>query len=182
MGSLLLNPGGPGFSGMSYAVTVAKNLADSPVTKQFDLIGFDPRGVAASTPALDCFTDAEREADKLVNSINSGGKDYTDHQTRQLYQKCAERSGGEDVLAHVGTRDVARDMDLLRAVFGGQALLFRRQLRYPARRDLRRNLPAERAGHGARWRGRPYHRHHRASPRPVRGFPACLRQHGGLLR
>ncbi|WP_242056377.1 alpha/beta hydrolase [Nostoc sp. FACHB-152] len=124
IGSLLLNPGGPGYSGMSYAVMVAKDLDDSPIAKQFDLIGFDPRGVAASTPALDCFTDAEREADKLVNSINSGGKDYTDHETRQLYQKCAERSGGEDVLAHVGTRDVARDMDVLRAVLGDDKLSF----------------------------------------------------------
>ncbi|MEH2364727.1 alpha/beta hydrolase [Nostoc sp.] len=124
IGSLLLNPGGPGFSGMSYAATVAKDSADSPITKQFDLIGFDPRGVGASTPALDCFTNAEREADKLVNSINSGGKDYTDDQTRQFYQKCAERSGGEDVLAHVGTRDVVRDMDVLRAVLGDDKLNF----------------------------------------------------------
>ncbi len=124
IGSLLLNPGGPGFSGMSYAATVAKDSADSPITKQFDLIGFDPRGVGASTPALDCFTNAEREADKLVNSINSGGKDYTDDQTRQFYQKCAERSGGEDVLAHVGTRDVVRDMDVLRAVLGDNKLNF----------------------------------------------------------
>lgn len=124
IGSLLLNPGGPGFSGMSHAVTVANESADSPITKQFDLIGFDPRGVAASTPALDCFTDAEREDDKLVNSLNSGGKDYTDHETRQFYQKCAERSGGEDVLAHVGTRDVARDMDVLRAALGDDKLNF----------------------------------------------------------
>lgn len=124
IGSLLLNPGGPGASGMSYAPLVATTLGEHPITERFDLIGFDPRGVAASTPALDCFTDAEREANLLVNSINSGGKDYTDHQTRQLYQKCAERSGGEDVLAHVGTRDVARDMDVLRAVLGDDKLSF----------------------------------------------------------
>jgi alpha/beta hydrolase fold len=62
IGSLLVNPGGPGFTGMSHAVTVAKASAGSPVIEKFDLIGFDPRGVGASTPALDCFTDAEREA------------------------------------------------------------------------------------------------------------------------
>jgi pimeloyl-ACP methyl ester carboxylesterase len=123
-GSLLLNPGGPGFSGMSHAPVVAKALGEHPVTRQFDLIGFDPRGVAASTPALDCFTDAEREADKLVNSINSGGKDYTDDETRQLVQNCAALSGGEDVLAHVGTRDAVRDMDVLRAVLGDDKLSF----------------------------------------------------------
>lgn len=124
IGSMLLNPGGPGFSGMSYAVTVAKASADSPIAQQFDLIGFDPRGVGASTPALDCFTDAEREADVTLSTLNSGVEDYTEDETRQLYRKCAERSGGEDVLAHVGTRDVARDMDVLRAVLGDDKLTF----------------------------------------------------------
>lgn len=124
LGSLLLNPGGPGFSGMSYAATVANASADSPITKQFDLIGFDPRGVGASTPALDCFTDAEREADATLSTLNSGVEDYTEDETRRLYKKCAERSGGEDVLAHVGTRDVVRDMDVLRAVLGDKKLTF----------------------------------------------------------
>lgn len=124
IGSVLLNPGGPGFSGMSHAPQVATALGEHQVTRQFDLIGFDPRGVGASTPALDCFSNAEREADKLVNSINSGGKDYTDDETRQLAQQCAERSGGEDVLAHAGTRDAARDMDVLRAVLGDDKLSF----------------------------------------------------------
>ena len=124
IGSLILNPGGPGFSGMSQALLVATALGEHPIAQQFDLVGFDPRGVGASTPALDCFTNAEREADRLVNSINSGGKDYTEDETRQFHQKCAERSGGEDVLAHVGTRDVVRDMDVLRAALGDDKLNF----------------------------------------------------------
>ena len=124
IGSLLVNPGGPGFAGMGHAVFVADELGDHPITRQFDLIGFDPRGVGASTPALDCFTDAEREADRLVNSLNSGGKDNTEDDNRQLQQTCAERSGGDDVLAHVGTRDVVRDVDVLRAVLGDRKLSF----------------------------------------------------------
>lgn len=124
IGSLLLNPGGPGFSGMGHAVTVAKASADSRVTEKFDLIGFDPRGVGASTPALDCFTDAQREADVKLSTLNSGIEDYTEEGTRQLYERCAELSGGEDVLAHVGTRDVVRDMDVLRAVLGDDKLTF----------------------------------------------------------
>ena len=124
IGSLLLNPGGPGFSGMSYAATVANALADSPIAQRFDLIGFDPRGVGASTPALDCFTDAQRDADVTLSTLNAGVEDYTEDETRQLYTQCAERSGGEDVLAHVGTRDVARDMDVLRVVLGDEKLTF----------------------------------------------------------
>jgi pimeloyl-ACP methyl ester carboxylesterase len=124
IGSLLVNPGGPGTSGMSHAVAVAKASVNSPVTQRFDLIGFDPRGVGASTPTLDCLTNAEREADVVLSSLNSGVEDYSEDETRQLYQKCAERSGGEDVLAHVGTRDVVRDMDVLRAVLGDEKLSF----------------------------------------------------------
>jgi pimeloyl-ACP methyl ester carboxylesterase len=124
IGSLLLNPGGPGFSGMSHAPLVSTALGEHPIAKQFDLIGFDPRGVGASTPTLDCFTDAQREGDVIASTLNSGAKDYTEDETRQLYKQCAERSGGEDVLAHVGTRDVARDMDVLRAVLGDEKLSF----------------------------------------------------------
>lgn len=124
IGPILLNPGGPGFSSMGYAATVADALADSPITRRFDLIGFDPRGVGASTPALDCFTDAEREADVTLSTLNSGVEDYTEDETRQVYRKCAARSGGADVLAHVGTRDVVRDMDVLRAVLGDEKLTF----------------------------------------------------------
>jgi pimeloyl-ACP methyl ester carboxylesterase len=124
VGSLLLNPGGPGFSGMSHAPLVSNALGEHPIAQQFDLVGFDPRGVGASTPTLDCFTDAEREAEVIASTLNSGAKDYSEEETRQLYKKCAERSGGEDVLAHVGTRDVARDMDVLRAVLGDAKLSF----------------------------------------------------------
>ncbi len=124
IGSLLVNPGGPGGPGMSHAAFVATKLGEHPVTQQFDLIGFDPRGVAASTPALNCFTDAQREADVMVNSFNSGGADYSEDKTRQFYQNCAARSGGEDVLANAGTRDVVRDMDVLRAVLGDTKLSF----------------------------------------------------------
>ncbi|MEH2381503.1 MAG: alpha/beta hydrolase [Nostoc sp.] len=121
IGSLLVNPGGPGFPGTSHAVLVATALGEHPITERFDLIGFDPRGVGASTPTLECFTDAERGADV---KISSGVEDWTEDETRQLYQKCARRSGGEDVLAHVGTRDVVRDMDVLRAVLGDDKLSF----------------------------------------------------------
>lgn len=124
IGSLLLNPGGPGFSGMGHTLLVAASLGDHPITEKFDLIGFDPRGVGASTPALDCFTDSERDADVILSTLNSGVEDYTEDETRQLYERCAERSGGEDVLAHVGTRDVVRDMDVLRAVLGDEKLTF----------------------------------------------------------
>jgi pimeloyl-ACP methyl ester carboxylesterase len=124
VGSLVLNPGGPGFPGTSFAPQAAQAWASSPITKSFDLVGFDPRGVGDSTPTLDCYTDAERENDAMIVSFDAGPDDWTEQETRQLYQRCAERSGGQDALAHVGTRDVARDMDVLREVLGDDKLTF----------------------------------------------------------
>ena len=124
IGSLLVNPGGPGFPGTSHAVLINETLGEHPITEQFDLIGFDPRGVGASTPALDCLTDAQREADVPLAPLQQAWDSYTEEETLQLYEQCAELSGGEDVLAHVGTRDAVRDMDVLRAVLGDEQLNF----------------------------------------------------------
>ncbi|MFD4352553.1 alpha/beta fold hydrolase [Nocardia sp. NPDC058518] len=125
LGSLLLNPGGPGGPGVGMAASTSTALLDSPVTEKFDLIGFDPRGVGASTPAIDCLTDEELDngGPDVFPSASVGGK-WTEHDTRTLVERCAERSGGEDVLTHVGTRDAARDMDVLRAALGDEKLSF----------------------------------------------------------
>ncbi|MEV6156825.1 hypothetical protein AB0L53_41415 [Nonomuraea sp. NPDC052129] len=72
IGSLLLNPGGPGFPGTEHAAITAAVWAKSPITERFDLVGFDPRGVGASQPALDCYTDAERDRDAKLSSIPAG--------------------------------------------------------------------------------------------------------------
>ncbi|GAA2430744.1 alpha/beta hydrolase [Actinomadura vinacea] len=124
IGSLVLNPGGPGFPGTDHAALTAAVWAKSPITERFDLVGFDPRGVGASKPALDCYTDAERDRDAKLSSIPAGLDDWTEQQTRRLVRQCAKRSGGKQVLAHVGTRDVARDMDVLRQALGDDKLSY----------------------------------------------------------
>ncbi|MEU0545355.1 alpha/beta hydrolase [Nocardia sp. NPDC005978] len=124
IGSLLLNPGGPGGPGMAMAAVGAKTWAASPVTERFDLIGFDPRGVGASTPAIDCFSDAETDAGEAVFPMASSVGRWTADDTRALVERCAERSGGTDVLEHVGTRDAVRDMDILRAALGDEKLSY----------------------------------------------------------
>ena len=60
IGSLLVNPGGPGGSGVEYAAA-AEAYFGSELRAAFDIVGFDPRGVASSTP-IDCLTDAELDA------------------------------------------------------------------------------------------------------------------------
>ncbi|WP_198153959.1 alpha/beta hydrolase [Catenuloplanes japonicus] len=121
LGPLLLNSGGPGGTGMNFAVQTAANLAGSPITERFDLVGFDPRGVGASRPALDCFTDAQ--TDTAAEFITTAGR-YTEANTRAIAEGCATLSGGAQVLGAVGSRDTARDMDVLRAVLGQEKLSF----------------------------------------------------------
>ena len=66
IGSLVVNPGGPGVSGMSAlpALFGTGPGAAGPLPKRFDVVGLDPRGVGASTPTIDCLTDAERDVER----------------------------------------------------------------------------------------------------------------------
>jgi pimeloyl-ACP methyl ester carboxylesterase len=126
IGSLLFNPGGPGASGMSLVASLSSDLQDSPLSQRFDLVGFDPRGVGASTPAIHCLTDAEWAAYRADLDVDPSpaGVAQTEVENKQYAQQCAQRSGGDEVLANVGTRDAARDMDILRAALGDPKLTF----------------------------------------------------------
>ncbi|APE33160.1 alpha/beta hydrolase [Nocardia mangyaensis] len=124
IGSLVLNTGGPGGSGLMGAATAATGLAESRITERFDLVGFDPRGVGASIPAVDCFTDAELDTGTVPTSTVGTAGSVTEADTTELFEGCAERTGGARVLEHLGTRDAARDMDLVRAVMGDEQLSY----------------------------------------------------------
>lgn len=124
IGSLVVNPGGPGPTGTGFAAALSKSAAKTGVLDRFDLVGFDPRGTGASTPALDCLSDSERDKDAVVIPFIAGGERYDGRDTARLAKQCAARSGGPDVLANAGVRNVARDMDVLRAVLGDQKLTY----------------------------------------------------------
>jgi pimeloyl-ACP methyl ester carboxylesterase len=121
-GSLVVNPGGPGESGMDLAATITKSLANGP----FDLVGFDPRGVGASTPAIDCDSDADIDAARADpdGDPSPAGVTHDENKARKRAQRCIDRSGGLDVLENSGTRDVARDLDVLRAALGDPKLTY----------------------------------------------------------
>ncbi|MGV0794889.1 alpha/beta hydrolase [Mycolicibacterium sp. XJ1819] len=123
VGSLLLNPGGPGGSGLFAAAATAVSLKDGRLTERFDLVGFDPRGVGASEPSIDCYTDAEADRGILLSTQGTTVQ-WTAEDTKHIFERCAAGSGGAEVLASVGTRDTARDVDVLRAVLGDQQLTF----------------------------------------------------------
>ena len=127
IGSLVVNPGGPGASGMSAVPSLFGSGpgAEGPLTARFDVVGLDPRGVGASTPTIDCLTDAEWEVERgdLDVDPSPAGVAQTEDENRQYAQRCTDRVGA-DVLAHVGTRDAARDLDILRAALGDQQLTY----------------------------------------------------------
>jgi pimeloyl-ACP methyl ester carboxylesterase len=126
IGSLLVNPGGPGSSGASAAASLSGRIGQGQLSQRFDLVGFDPRGVGASTPTIDCLNDAEWEAERADLDVDPSpaGVEQTESENRQYAQRCAQRSGGDPVLANVGTRDVVRDVDILRAALGDQKLTY----------------------------------------------------------
>jgi pimeloyl-ACP methyl ester carboxylesterase len=120
IGSLVVNPGGPGGSGVQYAAAGSLQFG-RPLSEAYDIVGFDPRGVGQSNPEKcvdtkeldrlvafdpDPDTDAERaEMDQLIHAFGQG---------------CLDHSG--DLVRHMSTQEAARDMDILRAALGQRKL------------------------------------------------------------
>jgi pimeloyl-ACP methyl ester carboxylesterase len=120
LGSLLMNPGGPGGSGYDYVRDYAQYLVTPGVLEQFDLIGFDPRGVNHSNPVI-CYTDAADRDEYLYGTYESeyGTQGWVDELTERekAYADACEENTGP-LLAHIDAASVARDMDVMRAVLG----------------------------------------------------------------
>ncbi|MGE3621238.1 MAG: alpha/beta hydrolase [Acidimicrobiia bacterium] len=118
IGALFVNPGGPGASATDLVPTVAAVLPDS-ITDRFDVVGVDPRGVGASE-RLDCGL-PNAELYGVDATIDSAADEVALLDVSRRYvADCQQRAG--DLLAHLGTRDVARDMDAVRAAMGDEQL------------------------------------------------------------
>lgn len=117
-GSVFVNPGGPGASGVAF-VTNGFSL-DPETARSYDLIGFDPRGVGAST-AVACTLD--RSAGPLPDWSPDSPAEVTamDGAAEQFARTCAQ-TDADGLLAHLRTEDVARDLDRLRAAVGDEQL------------------------------------------------------------
>ncbi|MDF9811720.1 alpha/beta hydrolase [Streptomyces sp. SPB162] len=118
-GPLLVNPGGPGQSGLWLAGTVASGLPEK-VAAQYDIIGFDPRGVGSSKPALDCkpgyfapTRPAYVPSDPAIEKANlARAKSFAD--------ACGEKYA--DVLPYISTISAAKDMDSIREAVGAKKI------------------------------------------------------------
>ena len=120
IGSLFINPGGPGSSGI-LMLSYVDQAFSKDVMDKYDIIGFDPRGVGSSTP-VDCVDDRElaKILDSDIDTSTEAGRKARKAQARQIAKGCKEKSG--ELLAHVGTESAARDMDVLRGLVGDEKL------------------------------------------------------------
>jgi pimeloyl-ACP methyl ester carboxylesterase len=120
IGSLFVNPGGPGGSGLEFLRTAPPGALDT--FSRFDVVSWDPRGIGESRPAVDCLTDEEENA--------AVGFRYTRPETldraalvrgaKRYVEACVTRNPG--ILPYLSTANTARDLDLLRAAVGDQKL------------------------------------------------------------
>ncbi|MEV7684530.1 alpha/beta hydrolase [Streptomyces bungoensis] len=121
LGPLLVNPGGPGGSGLTLAGFVASALPQQ-VAARYDVIGFDPRGVGRSTPALDCAPGHFRP----VRPDSVPATPELERQNLARAQSFAAACGRRyaKVLPYLNTADAARDMDVVRQALGARQLSY----------------------------------------------------------
>ncbi|QNP64456.1 alpha/beta hydrolase [Streptomyces genisteinicus] len=121
LGSLLVNPGGPGGSAVGYLQAYAGIGYPAPVRARYDMVAVDPRGVARSEP-VECLSGPEMDRFTQVDQTPDDSAETKKLTTafKGFAAGCEKRSG--QVLPHVSTVEAARDMDILRAVLGDEKL------------------------------------------------------------
>lgn len=123
-GSLLINPGGPGGSGVDFVADSVDYATSERLQESFDIVGFDPRGVNRSS-AVSCYADPA-DFDEYIYGLVEGERgtdawiDEVTEASAQFSRDCEEHTG--ELLGYVDTMSAARDLDLLRAILGDEKL------------------------------------------------------------
>lgn len=120
IGSLLVNPGGPGAAGIDILEYVAAQLP-SAITDRFDIVAWDPRGTGKSAP-VDCGKDLD--ARFAVDTAPDSPQELADLEAaaQHVVDQCVARSG--ELVQHVSTADTVQDLDALRAALGDEQLTY----------------------------------------------------------
>lgn len=121
IGSMLVNPGGPGFGG-SYLALGAESYFSSELLDRFDIVGFDPRGTGDSTPAIDCVDDYDPYFAVDPTPETDEERRAAIDSSKKFAEECQKRSGG--ILQWVSTNATARDMDAIRAALGEEKISY----------------------------------------------------------
>lgn len=121
IGSLVVNPGGPGSSGVDYAYN-AEYIVSPEILERFDIVGFDPRGVGDSA-AIKCLSDAETEVSFAADPKPDDATEFAlfVSDARDYFAKCAENTKH---LNDYSTLNSARDLEILRSALGDKKLNF----------------------------------------------------------
>jgi pimeloyl-ACP methyl ester carboxylesterase len=121
IGSLVVNPGGPGAPGTSFAAARGTYFGD-PLLEHFDIVGFDPRGTGDSSP-VDCLGDAAMNRYLAGDPTPSTPAEVAayHHQQRRMIEGC---NRSVPLAAHVSTVEAARDMDILRSALGERTMSY----------------------------------------------------------
>jgi len=119
LGSLIVNPGGPGGSGVDYAYA-AEYLFNPAILNAYDIVGFDPRGVGRSEPII-CLNDKELDANYASDSKPDNEQEFAQTliESKKFIQQCQEKNKH---LTSFSTANAARDMDILRQAVGDKQL------------------------------------------------------------
>jgi pimeloyl-ACP methyl ester carboxylesterase len=122
IGSLLVNPGGPGYGGSDFAFFAAQIFPRS-LRDRFDIIGWDPRGAGESDPPIDCIDDY----DPYFTDIDTTTETDEEYErlldvAEEFASLCVERN--EDIYNFVGTNNSARDIDSIRQALGEDTISF----------------------------------------------------------
>jgi len=122
IGSMVVNPGGPGASGVSYA-EAADTAFRAPIREHFDVVGFDPRGTGDSDP-VDCLPDDEMTDFLALDPDPDDAAEEAEllGGLKSFFEGCVARS--DALVGHVTTAEAARDMDVLRAALGESTLTY----------------------------------------------------------
>ena len=122
IGSLLVNPGGPGDAGVDLAIFADLNVGKSLV-QHFDVVAWDPRGTGASTPAIDCTDDYDHfYANGDITPDDDVERQQLVDLAKEFATDCIDKNGS--FYQYVGTNNSARDMDAIRAALGESKISF----------------------------------------------------------
>jgi pimeloyl-ACP methyl ester carboxylesterase len=120
-GVLLVNPGGPGGSGLSLAAEVAQGLSPQ-VAARYEIVGFDPRGVGSSVPALHCDPNFFHEVRPDYIPASQAAEQVLENRAKMYAADCEKNFGW--LLPYMTTQDVARDLNSIRIALGQQKISY----------------------------------------------------------
>jgi pimeloyl-ACP methyl ester carboxylesterase len=122
IGSLFFNPGGPGGPAVEFLQTAGASRF-AALNQRFDIVAFDPRGVGQSSPSIDCvIPESEDPATQPSPTPIDLDADALVALAQRYVDSCL--ASNDEILAHVSTANVARDLDLLRAAVGDERLSY----------------------------------------------------------